>query len=165
MWRVQEPQLFEDQEQEDDHWSSGVQQVLPFLQEAHAAQRNQVVSRQYSAFSHLRYCLWLSAESRVLSAVLSEGERGASAGPREQSARAKQRSVAEPLKQRGVSSTVKLPVSKTGLGGSNPSAPARIDDGGMILQGKRKQASKWLVLKQRERRRRPWPTKIVLAID
>ena len=26
---------------------------------------------------------------------------------------------------RGVSSTVKLPVSKTGLGGSNPSAPAR----------------------------------------
>ena len=27
---------------------------------------------------------------------------------------------------RGVSSTVKLPVSKTGLGGSNPSAPARI---------------------------------------
>jgi hypothetical protein len=25
---------------------------------------------------------------------------------------------------RGVSSTVKLPVSKTGLGGSNPSAPA-----------------------------------------
>jgi preprotein translocase subunit SecE len=32
---------------------------------------------------------------------------------------------------RGVSSTVKLPVSKTGLGGSNPSAPARFwkDDG------------------------------------
>src|SRR5581483_7846144 len=28
-------------------------------------------------------------------------------------------------KNRGVSSTVKLPVSKTGLGGSNPSAPAR----------------------------------------
>ena len=27
-------------------------------------------------------------------------------------------------KNRGVSSTVKLPVSKTGLGGSNPSAPA-----------------------------------------
>ena len=27
---------------------------------------------------------------------------------------------------RGVSSTVKLPVSKTGLGGSNPSAPARV---------------------------------------
>src|SRR5262252_7754934 len=29
-------------------------------------------------------------------------------------------------KHRGVSSTAKLPVSKTGLGGSNPSAPARI---------------------------------------
>src|SRR5713226_7834658 len=29
-------------------------------------------------------------------------------------------------KFRGVSSTVKLPVSKTGLGGSNPSAPARV---------------------------------------
>ncbi len=29
-------------------------------------------------------------------------------------------------KFRGVSSTVKLPVSKTGLGGSNPSAPARL---------------------------------------
>ncbi len=27
---------------------------------------------------------------------------------------------------RGVSSTAKLPVSKTGLGGSNPSAPARV---------------------------------------
>src|SRR5579872_4968644 len=30
---------------------------------------------------------------------------------------------------RGVSSTVKLPVSKTGLGGSNPSAPARFLEG------------------------------------
>src|SRR3974390_1247350 len=30
---------------------------------------------------------------------------------------------------RGVSSTVKLPVSKTGLGGSNPSAPARFCKG------------------------------------
>ena len=30
-------------------------------------------------------------------------------------------------KNRGVSSTVKLPVSKTGLGGSNPSAPAKED--------------------------------------
>ena len=30
---------------------------------------------------------------------------------------------------RGVSSTVKLPVSKTGLGGSNPSAPARFGPG------------------------------------
>src|SRR5437667_11562715 len=29
-------------------------------------------------------------------------------------------------RDRGVSSTVKLPVSKTGLGGSNPSAPAKV---------------------------------------
>jgi preprotein translocase subunit SecE len=45
---------------------------------------------------------------------------------------------------RGVSSTVKLPVSKTGLGGSNPSAPARFlwkDDGkgqsGMAVETKK----------------------------
>jgi hypothetical protein len=35
--------------------------------------------------------------------------------------------IAEPLKRRGVSSTAKLPVSKTGLGGSNPSAPAKFE--------------------------------------
>ena len=37
-------------------------------------------------------------------------------------------------KYRGVSSTVKLPVSKTELGGSNPSAPARF---GLRLDGRR----------------------------
>src|SRR5579862_6017310 len=41
---------------------------------------------------------------------------------------------------RGVSSTVKLPVSKTGLGGSNPSAPARFwkDAGRTAAQGEEK---------------------------
>src|SRR5271166_5514699 len=49
---------------------------------------------------------------------------GASAGRREQSQRAKA-ACRVALKCRGVSSTVKLSVSKTELGGSNPSAPAR----------------------------------------
>ena len=65
---------------------------------------------------------WCLADSRKV-----EGERGASAGiARAEREGAQQQSVAEPLKRRGVSSTVKLPVSKTGLGGSNPSAPAMI---------------------------------------
>src|SRR5437588_2848414 len=68
--RLQEPELFDHEEQEAYDWSLGVPEVLQHLPQAYVAQRNQV------------------------------------------------------NRSRGVSSTVKLPVSKTGLGGSNPSAPA-----------------------------------------
>src|SRR5271165_6578242 len=47
-------------------------------------------------------------------------------GRREQSQRAGA-ACREALEYRGVSSTVKLSVSKTELGGSNPSAPARFE--------------------------------------
>src|ERR1700740_125803 len=50
-----------------------------------------------------------------------------------------------PDENRGVSSTVKLPVSKTGLGGSNPSAPARVKRprglAGAKREGKRQMAT------------------------
>src|SRR5581483_8955469 len=75
MWRLQRQELLHDQEQEDDHGSSGVQQVLPQVPQAYFSQRSEIGVRLED--------------------------------------------------YRGVSSTAKLPVSKTGLGGSNPSAPAR----------------------------------------
>src|SRR5690242_3886419 len=76
MPRVQGAELLDDEEQEDDHRPSRVQEVLQPLPQAHGAQGNQV-SRAPDVAHH-----------------------------------------------RGVSSTVKLSVSKTELGGSNPSAPA-----------------------------------------
>ena len=40
---VQEQELLDDEEQEDDHGSVGVLQVLQHVPEAHGAQRDQVV--------------------------------------------------------------------------------------------------------------------------
>jgi hypothetical protein len=53
MQRLQESELLENQEQEDDHWPSRDQQVLPILSQAHIAQGNQVISHQHWAFSDL----------------------------------------------------------------------------------------------------------------
>ena len=39
---VQEPELFDDEEQEDDHGSPGVLKVLQHLPQAHASQRDEV---------------------------------------------------------------------------------------------------------------------------
>jgi hypothetical protein len=39
---VQEPELFDNQEQEDHHGASGAEEVLPALPEAPTAQGNQV---------------------------------------------------------------------------------------------------------------------------
>lgn len=40
---VQEPELFDDQEQEDDHGPAGVLQVLQYVPQAYAAQRDEVI--------------------------------------------------------------------------------------------------------------------------
>jgi hypothetical protein len=39
---VQEPELFFDEEQEDDHGALGTEEILPLLPEAPASQGNQV---------------------------------------------------------------------------------------------------------------------------
>ena len=44
---LQEPELFDDQEQEDHDGSSGVQEVLQHVPEAHASQGNQVGFQAY----------------------------------------------------------------------------------------------------------------------
>jgi hypothetical protein len=49
---MQRAELHDDQEQEDDHWPSGVQQVLPALPQASGTQGNEVTSFQQSAFSY-----------------------------------------------------------------------------------------------------------------
>jgi hypothetical protein len=48
--RLQRAELFDDEEQEDDHGPSGVQEVLQAVQEAYGAQRSEV-SIQHSAVS------------------------------------------------------------------------------------------------------------------
>src|SRR5450432_234457 len=49
MHRVQEPELFVDQEQEDHYRASGVEEILPALPAAPAAQGNQVEYKQLPA--------------------------------------------------------------------------------------------------------------------
>ncbi len=59
------------------------------------------------------------------------------------------------MENRGVSSTVKLPVSKTGLGGSNPSAPARILDPERVQEDLREKAVlEWQRWQQQQRQTR-----------
>jgi hypothetical protein len=88
---MQEPELFDDQEQEDDDGSFGVLEVLQYVQAAHGPQRDQVGTGRPGGV--------------LVGLAAGRGELP---------------------HHRGVSSTVKLSVSKTELLGSNPSAPASI---------------------------------------
>jgi hypothetical protein len=110
---VQGAQLHNDEEQEDDHWPSGVREVLQALPLPPEAQRNEV--------------------------------REQGKGTREQKAAASASNyslipVPFSLAFRGVSSTVKLSVSKTELESSNLSAPARFerDISGCVPESRRK---------------------------
>jgi hypothetical protein len=56
---VQRPQLLHDQEQKDHDRPAGIQEILPEVPEAHAAQRSEVaVSYQPSAFSFAMTVIW-----------------------------------------------------------------------------------------------------------
>jgi alpha-beta hydrolase superfamily lysophospholipase len=47
MHNLQTPELFSDQEQKETNRTRGVQEVLSLVQEAHAAQGNEVVSQDH----------------------------------------------------------------------------------------------------------------------
>jgi hypothetical protein len=57
MRRVQAAQLQHHEEQEEDDGSARVQQVLPFLPEAHGAQGDQIESSKFNGQSSLTFAL------------------------------------------------------------------------------------------------------------